>query len=81
MELHTLGVDGGYTQKDIVEVARCLTRSARAPADPAGWAGARLFEGGCVGRLDKVAKQEVEIRWLYGWSRRGFRAEGQFHAG
>ena len=25
MELHTLGVDGGYTQKDIVEVARALT--------------------------------------------------------
>ena len=25
MELHTLGVDGGYTQQDIVEVARCFT--------------------------------------------------------
>jgi len=25
MELHTLGVDGGYTQKDVQEVARCLT--------------------------------------------------------
>jgi uncharacterized protein (DUF1800 family) len=25
MELHTLGVDGGYTQKDVVEVARALT--------------------------------------------------------
>ncbi len=25
MELHTLGVDGGYTQKDIIEVARCFT--------------------------------------------------------
>ncbi len=25
MELHTLGVDGGYTQKDVIEVARCLT--------------------------------------------------------
>jgi uncharacterized protein (DUF1800 family) len=25
MELHTLGVDGGYTQKDIVELARCFT--------------------------------------------------------
>ncbi len=34
MELHTLGVDGGYTQKDIIEVARCFTgwtlRNARA---------------------------------------------------
>jgi uncharacterized protein (DUF1800 family) len=25
MELHTMGVDGGYTQKDVQEVARCLT--------------------------------------------------------
>src|SRR5205814_3209489 len=25
MELHTLGVNGGYTQKDVTEVARCLT--------------------------------------------------------
>jgi uncharacterized protein (DUF1800 family) len=25
MELHTLGVDGGYTQKDVTELARVLT--------------------------------------------------------
>jgi uncharacterized protein (DUF1800 family) len=25
MELHTLGVNGGYTQKDVMELARCLT--------------------------------------------------------
>ncbi len=25
MELHTLGVDGGYTQQDVREIARCLT--------------------------------------------------------
>src|SRR5262249_5516907 len=25
MELHTLGVDGGYTQKDVIEIARCFT--------------------------------------------------------
>jgi len=25
MELHTLGVDGGYTQRDVMEVARCFT--------------------------------------------------------
>jgi uncharacterized protein (DUF1800 family) len=25
LELHTLGVDGGYTQKDVQEVARCLS--------------------------------------------------------
>lgn len=32
LELHTLGVDGGYTQKDIIEVARCFTGwTIRAP--------------------------------------------------
>jgi uncharacterized protein (DUF1800 family) len=35
MELHTLGVDGGYTQKDVTEVARCFT----------GWTIARLRQG------------------------------------
>jgi uncharacterized protein (DUF1800 family) len=25
LELHTMGVDGGYTQKDVIEVARCFT--------------------------------------------------------
>src|SRR4029079_5270941 len=39
MELHTLGVDGGYTQKDVQEVARALT----------GWTIANRREGGvCV---------------------------------
>ncbi|MBI3427798.1 MAG: DUF1800 domain-containing protein [Acidobacteria bacterium] len=37
MELHTLGVDGGYTQKDVQEVARCFTgwtlRTPRAGAE------------------------------------------------
>jgi len=37
MELHTLGVDGGYTQKDVQEVARCFTgwtiRTPRAGGD------------------------------------------------
>lgn len=35
MELHTLGVDGGYTQKDVQEVARCLT----------GWSIDRPYQG------------------------------------
>jgi uncharacterized protein (DUF1800 family) len=46
MELHTLGVDGGYTQKDVTEVARAFTgwtianpRQARAPT-------ARTVRGG-----------------------------------
>jgi uncharacterized protein (DUF1800 family) len=36
MELHTLGVDGGYTQRDVEEVARCFT----------GWTIDRPREGG-----------------------------------
>jgi uncharacterized protein (DUF1800 family) len=42
MELHTLGVDGGYTQEDVREVARCFTgwsivppRAAAAAKGPA----------------------------------------------
>ncbi len=37
LELHTLGVDGGYTQKDVVEVARCFT--GWTIRDPRGGAG------------------------------------------
>ena len=36
MELHTLGVDGGYTQQDVIEVARCFT----------GWTIDRPQQGG-----------------------------------
>src|SRR5690606_13163032 len=32
MELHTLGVDGGYTQKDVTEVAHILTGWTVSPA-------------------------------------------------
>jgi uncharacterized protein (DUF1800 family) len=35
MELHTLGVDGGYTQKDVVEVARAFTGWSVLPPGPA----------------------------------------------
>jgi uncharacterized protein (DUF1800 family) len=38
LELHTLGVDGGYTQKDVVEVARCFTGwTMRNPHDGRGF--------------------------------------------
>lgn len=36
MELHTLGVSGGYTQQDVIQVARCFT----------GWTIDRPFRGG-----------------------------------
>jgi uncharacterized protein (DUF1800 family) len=34
MELHTLGVDGGYTQQDVTELARMLTGWTMAPQQP-----------------------------------------------
>lgn len=34
MELHTLGVDGGYTQQDVVEVARAFTGWTILPVQP-----------------------------------------------
>jgi uncharacterized protein (DUF1800 family) len=36
MELHTLGVDGGYTQTDVIEVARVLTGWTLYPQGPRG---------------------------------------------
>ncbi len=38
MELHTLGVDGGYTQQDVIEAARALTGwSVKPPAQGGGF--------------------------------------------
>lgn len=44
MELHTLGVDGGYTQQDVTEVARCFT----------GWSIDRPYLGGPFIYRDRV---------------------------
>jgi uncharacterized protein (DUF1800 family) len=44
LELHTLGVDGGYTQKDVIEVARCFT----------GWTIANPRKGSGFEYNDKV---------------------------
>ncbi len=42
LELHTLGVDGGYTQRDVLEAARCLS----------GWTYGHEF---WLGRVSEVA--------------------------
>ncbi|MGI8884579.1 MAG: DUF1800 domain-containing protein [Pyrinomonadaceae bacterium] len=57
MELHTLGVDGGYTQKDIVEVARSFT--GWTIADPRGYrsAAASEIKGGENRRLNRLQRQ------------------------
>lgn len=61
LELHTLGVHGGYTQQDVMEVARCLS----------GWRiGRGLFQSGKVqfepglhdGRAKTVLGQEIPAR-------------------
>ncbi len=47
MELHTLGVDGGYTQQDVTEVARCFT----------GWTIKELRSGGVFQFNERVHDQ------------------------
>jgi uncharacterized protein (DUF1800 family) len=49
MELHTLGVDGGYTQQDVVEVARALTGWSIDPGE-----GAFIFRPGVHDAEEKV---------------------------
>ena len=58
MELHTLGVDGGYTQKDIVEVAKCFT--GWTIADPRGYrrAAASMIQGTEDKRLGRLQRQQ-----------------------
>jgi len=58
MELHTLGVDGGYTQQDIVEVAKAFT--GWTIADPRGYRKAAANdiqekENKVIERLQKMA--------------------------
>ncbi len=51
MELHTLGVDGGYTQKDVTELARALT----------GWSPAPLYNDGLAKKImDRVSAERME---------------------
>ena len=61
LELHTLGVDGGYTQKDVTEVARILT----------GWGIALPRDGGGF-QLPRVGprpgRQDVHGRRIPGRS-------------
>ena len=69
MELHTLGVDGGYTQKDVQEVARCFTGwTIRKPNEEGIFVynpaqhdngekivlGTRIAAGGGIGDAEKV---------------------------
>ncbi|HQZ96718.1 MAG TPA: DUF1800 domain-containing protein [Pyrinomonadaceae bacterium] len=57
MELHTLGVDGGYTQADIIEVAKAFT--GWTITDPRGYrrAAASMIDGTEEKRLARLQKQ------------------------
>ncbi|HET6893522.1 MAG TPA: DUF1800 domain-containing protein, partial [Pyrinomonadaceae bacterium] len=55
MELHTLGVDGGYTQKDVQEVARCFTGWTIFAPRGGGAAAQAIMDGPRVERLRENA--------------------------
>ncbi len=57
MELHTLGVDGGYTQKDVQEVARCFTGWTIFSPRGGGVAAAQLANAG--GRRAERLREEA----------------------
>jgi hypothetical protein len=53
LELHTLGVEGGYTQKDVMEAARCFT----------GWSEERGFlkKKGAFLFIDEIHDKEEKV--------------------
>jgi uncharacterized protein (DUF1800 family) len=51
LELHTLGVDGGYTQQDVINVARCFT----------GWTIRQPREGGGFFYNDRVHDKGAKV--------------------
>ena len=51
MELHTLGVHGGYTQTDVMEVARCLT----------GWTILAKKDDGFAGKLFSMPRDRAKV--------------------
>jgi len=54
LELHTLGVDGGYTQKDVQEVARCFTGWGTSP-----FTGSFNFDSGHHDKGEKIVLGHV----------------------
>ena len=64
MELHTLGVDGGYTQQDVTQAARVLT----------GWTVYPMNDYGVGGTMKKLVQRVGEKNL----EKRGFVHEGDF---
>jgi uncharacterized protein (DUF1800 family) len=57
MELHTLGVDGGYSQKDIVEIAKCFTGWTIADARGYRKVAASTIQGTEDKRINRLQRQ------------------------
>lgn len=64
MELHTLGVDGGYTQNDVTQAARVLTGWTIAPIGEDG------YGAGMQKLMDKIGKDNLK--------KEGFVHQGDF---
>ena len=64
MELHTLGVDGGYTQQDVTQAAKVLT----------GWTVFPMDEEGAGGAMKKMIEKVGESKL----EERGFVHQGDF---
>jgi uncharacterized protein (DUF1800 family) len=64
MELHTLGVDGGYTQSDVTQAARILTGWTIAPMGDYG------YGSGMKATLEKIGEENL--------AKRGFVRDGDF---
>lgn len=63
LELHTLGVDGGYSQQDVVEVARALTGwTAFPPSTVRRYLKALFSDSDKAGELGLLADQEFLFR-------------------
>jgi uncharacterized protein (DUF1800 family) len=62
LELHTLGVSGGYTQADVIQVARVFTGwslSTRSPRSP-------LSQGGGIGFAFRDRVHDGGAKWVLG---------------
>ncbi len=86
MELHTLGVDGGYTQQDVTELARILTGWTMVPEQPrrrrvamdSSPAFAAPREGDSIFGFDPERHDDGRKTWLGHGVAPGGQMEGEF---
>jgi uncharacterized protein (DUF1800 family) len=62
LELHTLGVDGGYTQDDVIEFAKALTGWSIGGQGPGAESGLRAVAGRVVAALDPSEPGQFAFR-------------------